>query len=97
MVKEVLKEKIVIENSSLIEFLIYDYEAEFLEVKYKRGKHKGKIRGYESITLQDYKEIINSESVGRQLLRTLSHRQKEESSFLENFKNIFSNKSNTPY
>ncbi len=95
--RQVIQEKVVINNSSLVDFLIYDHHTNELIVKYKRGKHKGKARVYNGVTPSDFQEIINATSVGKTLLRTLAKYKKEEGIFFRFFKNLFSNNSDAAY
>ena len=80
--KEVLLEKFSPEKSSLVEHLIFDALLKQLEVKYKRGKHKGKTRIYKDIIREEFDYIITGQSTGKRLLSLLKrkHEEKKQSS-----------------
>lgn len=80
--KEVLQEKVYVTDSSLIEYLTYDFEREILGVKYKEGKHKQEYREYSHISKETYAKILKSDSKGKALLRAIS-KAKNEMSFGE--------------
>ena len=77
MTKQVLQEKIFVE-SKLIEFLIYNYQTNLLEVKYKQGKHKGELRKYSNFDSSALDTILQSDSPGKTLLSTLKQIKEEE-------------------
>lgn len=74
MEKEVIREKFKV-KSSLINYLVYDYQKEELDVKYKRGKHKGNTRTYTNISQAELKEILESDSPGKQLLKLIGKKK----------------------
>ena len=91
--KEVLLERFVPEQSSLVEYLIYDTQAKELEVKYKRGKYAGKSRKYKGFIREEFDYITSGESVGKRLIGVL-RRKKEENrnqSFWGKIQKLFTN------
>ncbi|GAA4821444.1 hypothetical protein [Algivirga pacifica] len=86
MKQHVIKEKLDLPQSSLVEFLVYDYMTEELGVKYKRGKHKGKLRTYKQITNREYQWICGEESVGKALMKVLSEHKRHESGLWDKFR-----------
>ena len=63
MIRHVLKEQIVV-DSQLISYMIYDYTEKRLQVKYKSGKFKDKLKTYENfdssaldLILQNIKQL----------------------------------------
>ncbi len=66
-------------TSSLVEFMEYDKTKQELLVKFKRGKHKGKERKYFNISNGAFIKVLESESVGKSLLK-LIHDKKGENS-----------------
>ena len=76
--KEVLLERVIPETSSLVEYLIYDSQQKSLEVKYKRGKHKGKARKYGDFSKEEFDYITQSSSVGKTLLSVLKRKSIEK-------------------
>ncbi|AZQ61027.1 KTSC domain-containing protein [Flammeovirga pectinis] len=95
--REILVEKIITTESTLVEFLIYDRQTAELQVSYKRGKHSGKIRKYKDFPADSFDMIITSKSQGRALLRELKRYKHEENSFFGFFKNLFSTDKKVPY
>jgi len=59
-------------SSSLVELLDYNGIKKTLRVKYKKGRHKGKIREYSSVDPDLFSNIISSKSVGRSVLKMAS-------------------------
>ena len=78
IMKEVLLERYSPEQSSLVEYLTFDAEKQTLEVKYKSGKHKGKIRKYKNFIKEEFDYITNGESAGKRLLAVLKRKQDEQ-------------------
>ncbi|MCS6832766.1 MAG: KTSC domain-containing protein [Flammeovirgaceae bacterium] len=74
MQAEILKEKFLV-KSSLVEYLVYDYEKRTLEVKYKSGKHKGQTCVYKNFSQDHLKDILRAESVGKELLKILNKKK----------------------
>ena len=65
-------------NSSLIEYLEYSPEELKMSVKYKSGKHANKVRNYPDISVRDFFHVIESDSIGRAVLKLIqSVREKE--------------------
>lgn len=89
--KEVLLERITPEKSSLVEYMIFDAQAKQLEVKYKRGKHKGKARKYRNFSKEEFEYITDAESIGKRLLSVLKKREmdSEQASIWGKIKRIF--------
>jgi len=89
--KEVLLERVVPESSTLVEYLIFDAQAKQLEVKYKRGRHKGKARKYRNFSREEFEYITDAESIGKRLLSVLKKREmdKERDSLWGKIKRIF--------
>lgn len=89
--KEILMEKVVPESSSLVEYLIFDAKSKLLEVKYKRGKYKGKSRKYKNFSKEEFEYITDAESIGKRLLSVLKKREmdRERDSIWGKFKRIF--------
>ncbi len=75
--REIIEEKIYIKSSSLIEYVVYNRTTLLLQVKYKRGKHKNKVRFYEGITADEYNQIMQSKTKGRALVKVLKHKREE--------------------
>lgn len=90
--KEIIQEKIMTPKSSLIQYVIYDYHNEVLQVKYKRGKRKGQLKTYKNISTQEYEWIMSSDSQGKSLLYVLAQKKEEDKSFFSFFKNLFGGK-----
>lgn len=89
--KEVVQEKVSFENSSLIEFITYDFGTQTMQVKYKRGKHKGTLRTYEGIPKDAYEEILNAPSShGKALLKVIGRYRKKETGFWHTLRNLLS-------
>ncbi len=86
--REVLQEKVTITRSSLIDFVVYNYQTRVMQVKFKRGKHRDMVKEYTDVTFEDFNEIITAESPGRALLKVLK-RNKNSHSFLQKLKNFF--------
>ncbi|GAB4345023.1 MAG: hypothetical protein OHK0038_25260 [Flammeovirgaceae bacterium] len=74
MQAEIVKEKFLV-KSSLVEYMIYDYERKTLEVMYKSGKHKGELCTYKNFSKDHLKEVLKAESVGRELMRILKRKK----------------------
>ncbi|MGB3469071.1 MAG: hypothetical protein WBA74_27545 [Cyclobacteriaceae bacterium] len=62
-------------NSTLIEFLEYDQRKKEMLVKYKRGKYKGMEKRYFDISKNGFMNILNSDSVGRSLIRLVQNKK----------------------
>lgn len=75
--REIIEERININSSSLIEYVIYNRQTLLFQVKYKKGKYKGRIRLYEGITIDEYNQIIQSNSKGRMLMKVLKKKKEE--------------------
>lgn len=75
--REIIEEKININSSSLIEHLIYNRQTLLLQVKYKRGKRKNQTRQYEGITIDEYNQVMQSNTKGRTLLKILKKKKEE--------------------
>ncbi|NME70180.1 KTSC domain-containing protein [Flammeovirga aprica] len=95
--REILVEKIITPESTLIEFLIYDRQKKALQVNYKRGKHAGETRVYKNFPADSFDMIITARSKGKALLRELKRYKQEEKSFFSFFKNLFSSGDKIPY
>ncbi|MBD0402509.1 KTSC domain-containing protein [Flammeovirga sp. EKP202] len=95
--REILVEKIITPESTLIEFLIYDRQKKSLQVAYKRGRHAGENRVYKNFPADSFDMIITAPSKGKALLRELKRYKKEENSFFSFFKKIFNPNSKVPY
>ncbi|KXX70016.1 KTSC domain-containing protein [Flammeovirga sp. SJP92] len=95
--REILVEKIITPESTLIDFLIYDRQKKTLQVTYKRGKHAGKSKVYRNFPADSFDMIITAPSKGKSLLRELKRYKQEEKSFFSFFKNIFSSGDKIPY
>ncbi len=65
----------VVPSSTLIEFLEYDQQKKELLVKFKRGKYKGKKRRYFDISNKAFMQILDSESVGKSLIRIVQNKK----------------------
>lgn len=89
--KEVLLERVVPESSTLVEYMIFDAQTRLLEVKYKRGKHKGKSKRYKNFSREEFEYITDAESIGKRLLSVLKKREmdKERASLWGKLKRIF--------
>ncbi|MEH0156669.1 KTSC domain-containing protein [Limibacter armeniacum] len=86
--KEILQEKVQTPESSLIEFMVYDFDSEILQVKYKRGKRKGQVRTYKRISNKEYGWIMKSSSKGRALLTVLTQHRNEEVGVMSFFRRL---------
>ncbi len=95
--REILKEKVLVEDSSLVEFFVYDHNLLLLEVKYIRGKHKGKVVNYKNFPRDAFDFITTAESKGKALLSVLKKRKQETSSFFSFFKNFFNYRKKSKY
>ena len=62
-------------SSTLIEFLEYDQQKRELLVKFKRGKYKGRLRRYFDVSNNAFMQILDSESVGKTLLKVISNKK----------------------
>lgn len=62
-------------SSTLIEFLEYDQQKKELLVKFKRGKYKGRLRRYFDVSNNAFMQILNSDSVGKSLLRVIKNKK----------------------
>lgn len=62
-------------SSTLIEFLEYDQLRKEMLVKFKRGKYKGMERRYFDISNSAFMEVLNSESVGKSLLKVIKDKK----------------------
>jgi hypothetical protein len=89
--REVLTERFAPKKSSLVEYIIYDAKNKELEVKYKSGKHKGKLKKYAQIAQEQFEYIVASESVGRTLISILEKRADDDngSSFWKKIQSLF--------
>ena len=89
--KEVLLERVTPEKSTLVEYMVFDAQSKQLEVKYKRGKHKGKARKYRNFSKEEFEYITDAESIGKRLLSVLKKREidKEQASIWGKIKRIF--------
>ena len=61
--------------SSLVEFLEYDQRKKELLVKFKRGKYKGKQRRYADVSKNSFMQLLDSESIGKSLLRLIKDKK----------------------
>jgi len=68
---DVLRKITVEVKSSLIDYLEYSKDNCLLKVKFKHGKHKGKIRSYEEVSPEQFFNILTAESVGKALIKLL--------------------------
>lgn len=64
-------------DSSLVETLDYDSDKKTLQVKFKRGKHKGRVRIYKEVAPEDFCKIMSSRSIGRAVLKMTRTHQGE--------------------
>lgn len=55
-------------DSSVIESIEYNGISHVLDVKYKRGKYKGRTKHYTGVAHDTFLEILNAESIGRTIL-----------------------------
>jgi len=62
-------------DSTLVEFLEYDQRKKEMLVKFKRGKYKGMERRYIDIPKGDFMEVLESESVGKSLLKLIKDKK----------------------
>ena len=62
-------------TSSIIEYLEYSYNEYVLNIKFKRGRHRGKVRSYDETTPQESFELLNEPSVGKAVLKMLDARK----------------------
>ncbi len=62
-------------SSTLIEFLEYDQQKQEMLVKYKRGKYKGMERRYFDIPKTAFMSVLDSESVGKSLLKLVKDKK----------------------
>lgn len=67
-------------QSSLISYLELDPQSMILNVGYKSGKHKGTVRSYEPVSLNQFFQLLNAESVGKSMLKLAERIRNEESS-----------------
>ncbi|MEP1094112.1 MAG: hypothetical protein ABJG78_03330 [Cyclobacteriaceae bacterium] len=56
-------------RSSLIEYLEYDCPKYLLKVRFKRGKSRHRTHVHQEITPDHFQKIIDSQSIGRAVLR----------------------------
>ena len=93
MKNEVIKEKFKL-DSTLVEYVIYDYQKKELDVLYKKGKHKGNTRTYKHITEVELREIVESDHPGKRLLKTIAKKKGNSSGlwgyFTEKIKDVYS-------
>ena len=61
--------------SSMVDFIEYSQNNNILLVKFKKGKYKGKIRSYDSVTPSQFFQILESDSVGRSVLKFAEKRR----------------------
>ncbi|MEN7550857.1 KTSC domain-containing protein [Rapidithrix thailandica] len=87
--REVVSEKVTIPQSSLIDYLVYNYEKRELHVKFKRGKHKGQLRMYHGFSRSEYEGVVNAESPGRTLLKYLAQKRPKHGGFFSKLKSFF--------
>ena len=66
--KRIKQLKVEVE-SSLIEFVEYNKSKSQMQVRFKRGKTSKRKKTFEAISPQDFWTIINSESIGRAILK----------------------------
>ena len=78
MEKEIIREKFRV-KSSLIDYLIYDYQKKELEVRFKRGRYKGEVRSYGGVTKNELDSILTAESPGRRLLKVIAKKRGDDS------------------
>jgi hypothetical protein len=95
--RTVLTEKLITTESTLVEFVIFNHEKRQMKVKYLRGKHEGKVRTYNNIPPEAFKNITEAKSKGKQVLKTIAKYRQEKSSFFTSFKNWFNSNLKSPY
>ncbi len=61
-------------RSSIIEYMEYSKSELTLSIKFKGGKHKGRVRSYEDIAPQRFFELLSEPSIGKAVLRMLKAR-----------------------
>ncbi len=66
--KKIRQLKVEVE-SSLVEFVEYNYLKAQMLVRFKRGKAKKRQQVFKLVTPQDFWIIINSDSIGRTILQ----------------------------
>lgn len=69
--KEIVENKIYLDNSSLIEYISYNQKALLLQVKYQRGRYKNQLLSYNEITTEEFNRIMEAKSKGRALLKVI--------------------------
>jgi len=64
-------------QSSLIEYLEYSKHDSTLSIKFKGGKHRGRVRSYEDVPAQSFFELLSQPSIGKAVLRLLKSRSSD--------------------
>ena len=79
MIKQVVEEKTIL-DSKLVEYILYNHGSKQLDVKYKSGKNKGKVKKYYDIDSSAVDYVIQSSSPGKALISALKQIEKEKAS-----------------
>ncbi|MBX2844024.1 MAG: KTSC domain-containing protein [Flammeovirgaceae bacterium] len=77
-------EKDITKRSSILEYMRYSEQEKELEVKFKKGKWKGKKKVFKNISKEVYQTIIDSESVGRALIEVVGEQKYKEKTIKKN-------------
>lgn len=64
-------------NSSMVSYLEYSKEECKMYVKFKRGRHKGKLREYTEVMPEAFFGLLGAPSVGKALIQYLESRKSE--------------------
>lgn len=75
---EFILEKDLTNRSTVLEYMRYSEQGKELEVKFKKGKWKGKKKVFKNISKPVYQTIIESESVGRALFEVVGEQKYKE-------------------
>lgn len=66
--RKVLVEQVDTPRSKLVAYLVYHFPTHTLKVRYRKGKHAGRLRCYEGVTAQEYEDLLESASIGKEVL-----------------------------
>ena len=65
-------------NSSIVSHLEYSKEEHSMNVRFIRGRHKGKLRKYDHVMPHEFFDLLSAPSLGKALIHFLEERKQHE-------------------